>query len=594
MSRSLAFHLLGSLLLMTSCFAANDAADRVFRNGKIFTADAHRSIAGAIAIRDGLLVYVGGNEGVSPFIGRSTKVTDLKGGFLMPGLVDGHLHPLEGGLKLQGCSLNYESLTVAEMQQRIQLCLDQTQSQEPDGWLEVVSWFQESMRPAGVKTSRAILDVLKTSRPIIVRSSFGHTVLANSRALALAKITKETPDPPGGKIWRDSNGNPTGVLEDSAYAVFSALIPKQTPKENIAAARAAQKALSAQGVTSFLDAVGAPEDMAAFTRVQIAGELTIRAHFAPLIDVEEGSDPSSAVAKIASYRKQYDQGGLKAKPGITVRNAKLFLDGVIAAPAMTGAVLEPYRMNKGTPEKPDWVSSPSRGPAVYFPPKLLAEILVRLGRTGIDPHMHADGDGAVRAALDAVEIMRKEIGTADIRPAIAHDEIVSPADFPRFKVLNTLPVLSFQWEKPAGDTMGLKDYFGPERMRILEPAGLLAAAGARIAFGSDWPVDPLNEWFALNVGVTRTNTPNAPPEFQGKLGDDPGLSREAALRAATIDAAYELHEDDMTGSLEVGKFADLIVLDRDPLTIPAEDIANVRVLETVVGGQTVYQLEPQH
>jgi hypothetical protein len=207
--------------------------------------------------------------------------------------------------------------------------------------------------------------------------------------------------------------------------------------------------------------------------------------------------------------------------------------------------------------------------------------------------MHADGDGGVRAGLDAVEAMRKELGKADIRPAIAHDEIVSPDDFPRFEKLNTMPVLSFQWEKPAGDTMGLTNYFGPERMKILEPAGFLAAAGARVTFGSDWPVDRLDEWFALKVAVTRTNAPDAAPEYHGKLGEDPGLSREAALRAATLDAAYELHEDDVTGSLKVGKFADLIVLDRDPLKIPAEDIANVKVLETVVGGKTVFDAAAQ-
>jgi len=129
-------------------------------------------------------------------------------------------------------------------------------------------------------------------------------------------------------------------------------------------------------------------------------------------------------------------------------------------------------------------------------------------------------------------------------------------------------------------------------MRILEPAGLLAAAGARVVFGSDWPVDPLDEWFALKVGVTRTNAPNAAPEFHGRLGDDPGLSRDAVLRAATIDAAYELHQDDITGSIEVGKFADLIVVDRNPLKIPAEDIANVHVLETLIAGQTVYESTP--
>jgi predicted amidohydrolase YtcJ len=587
-------HLLNILLLVASCFASDAAADRVYRNGTVFTDDPQNPIAEAVAIREGHIVYVGSDEGVVPFIGPSTKVTDLKGGFLMPGLVDGHLHPLEAGLTLRKCSLNYESLTVAELQQRVQACLDQTQSHEPDDWLEVVSWFQESMRPSGVKTSRATLDVLKTSRPIVMLSSFGHTMLVNSRALALAKITKATRDPLDGKIWRDSDGNPTGLLEDSAFEVYSSLLPKPTPDDNIAAAKAAQQALNRQGVTSFLDADAAPQAIAAFTALQGAGQLTVRAHFAPQIPVEEGRDPGGAVAKVVAYKKQYDQGTIKAKPGITVRNAKLYLDGVIAAPALTGAMLEPYRMNAGTTENPRWVLGPSRGPAVYFPPKPLAEILVGLGRAGIDPHMHADGDGAVRAALDAVQVMRKEIGRADIRPAIAHDEIVSPADFPRFKALDTMPILSFQWEKPAGDTLGLANYFGPERMNILEPAGLLAAAGARIAFGSDWPVDPLDEWFALKVGVTRTNAPNAPAEFQGRLGEDPGLPREAVLRAATIEAAYELHEDDFTGSLQAGKLADLIVLDRNPLKIPAEDISNVHVLETVVGGRTVYESPSQH
>lgn len=589
MTRLVLYRLLAVLVLLSASLAANPAADRVFRNATVFTADDRGSMAEAVAVREGRIVYVGTNAGSAPFIGPATTVTDLKGGFLMPGLIDGHLHPLEAGLKLQKCTLNYESLTVPEMQQRVQACLDRTKNQEPDGWLEVVSWFQESMRPAGVKTSRATLDVLKTSRPIIVISSFGHTALANSRALALAKITGTTPDPPGGKIWRDSESNPTGLLEDSAYAVFFTLIPRPTAEQNVAAAKAAQQALNQQGVTSFLDADAAVEDMAAFTAVQAAGALTARAHFAPQIAVDEGGDPVSAVAKVVRYAKQYDQGALQVQPGITVRNAKLFLDGVIAAPAMTGAVLEPYRTNAGTPDAPRWVPGQSRGPAVYFPAKPLAEILVDLARAGIDPHMHADGDAAVRAALDAVEAMRKEIGQADIRPAVAHDEIVSPADFPRFKALNTLPVLSFQWEKPAGDTLGLTNYFGPERMKILEPAGLLAAAGARIVFGSDWPVDALDEWFALKVGVTRTNAPNAPSEYHGRLGDDPGLSREAVLRAATINAAYELHEDQVTGSLEIGKMADLIVLDRNPLRIPAEEIADVKVLETVVGGKTVYK-----
>jgi predicted amidohydrolase YtcJ len=490
--------------------------------------------------------------------------------------------------------LNYASLTLEELASGIQTCLDQTKSKEPQGWLEVVGWFQESMRPAGVKTSRATLDALKTTRPIIVRSSFGHTVLANSRALALAHISAATPDPIGGKIWRDASGDPTGLLEDAAFEVFASLVPKPTAEQDVQAAMTALKAMNEQGVTSFLDAIATPEDLDAFSAVATAGNLTARAHFAPLIQPSEAGALDSALARVVSLKTKYDGGTIGRAPIITVRNAKLFLDGVIAAPALTGAMLEPYRMNTGSAEHPHWGPGTSRGPDVYFPPQLLGNILIALGRAGIDPHMHADGDGAVHAALDAIAALREALPAADIRPAIAHDEIVSPADFARFKALGAIPVLSLQWGKPAGDTLGLTDYFGPARMKILEPSGLLAAAGARIAFGSDWPVDALDEWFALKVGVTRTNDPSAPGQYRGRLGDDPGLSRQVVLRAATINAAYELHEDDVAGSLEVGKVADLIVLDRNPLTVPVEEIAHTKVLETVVGGKTVYAADRIH
>ena len=579
------------LLLAAPVLAADLAsgpADRVYLNGVIFTADARKSLASALAIRDGRILYVGSDSALASYIGPATVKVDLHGRFLMPGLVDGHMHPREAGATLLKCNLNYASLTVEELQRRVAACVDQTKTSEPDGWLEVVSWFQESMLPAGVKTSRATLDALQTKRPIIVRSSFGHTVLANSRALMLGKITAATPDPVGGKIWRDAAGEPTGLLEDAAHHVFDSLLPKPTAAQDVEAAAKALDAMRQQGVTSFLDASAERENLVAFAALRKAGRLTARAHFAPVIAPSEVNNLTAAVARVVALRKEFDEGTVGRAPGITVRNAKLFLDGVISAPAFTGAMLEPYRRNAGTAEQPQWVPGASRGPDVYFPADALATVLIALGRAGIDPHMHADGDGAVRAGLDGVAALRKALPAADIRPAIAHNEIVAPADFKRYQALNVIPVLSFQWEKPAGDTLGVKDYFGPQRMKILEPAGFLAEAGARIAFGSDWPVDALDQWFAFKVGVTRTNAPDAPAEYRGRLGDDPGLSRETVLRAATINAAYELHQDDSTGSLEAGKLADLIVLDRNPLTVPAQEIAKTKVIETVVGGAVVY------
>lgn len=565
-------------------------ADAVYRNGHVYTVDTQDSVQQAIAIRDGKIVYVGKDAGAVTFVGPHTTVTDLHGRMLMPGLVDGHMHPLSGGTVLLQCNLNYARLTVAEMQRRIQACLDATSTAEPDKWLEVANWFQEAMMPNGVSTTRATLDALKTKRPIVVQSSFGHTSLANSRALMLAHVARDTPDPAGGKIEHDASGNPSGILQDAAQESIRNVIPASTPAEDIKAARAALDALRRQGVTTFLDAAATSQTLAAFAGAQKAAPLTARAHFAIVITPAEGRDPKKSVAAAKALAGRYDQGEVVAAPGITVRNIKLFMDGVITAPAQSGAMLAPYFANTGTAANPHWEPSKNRGPDIYFPASTLNAVMSEAARVGLEPHLHADGDRAVREALDGIEVLRKTFPPQTIRTAIAHNEIVDPVDFPRFAKLDAIPVLSMQWEKPAPDTVdGAREYLGPVRYKYMEPASFLADKGARIAYGSDWPVDELNEWFALKVGVTRTNAPDAGANFAGRLSEDVGLSRKAVLRAITMNGSYELHQDKETGSIEVGKLADFIVIDRNFFEIPAEKIADIKVLLTVVGGRVVYQ-----
>jgi len=588
--RSLYTLLAGALVFSTLTASASESADRVLLHGRIYTANPEDAVKSAIAIRGGRIVYVGDDAGAQALIGTKTETTDLNGRFVMPGLVDGHMHPLEAGAKLLKCSLDYEPLTVPEFQKRIQRCLDHDKQKDPNAWLQVVAWFQQAMLPAGVVTSRETLDTLHTTRPIVVTDSFGHTVLVNSKALQLAKITRDSKDPIGGVIEHNAHGEPSGILQDAAAEPVDALLPKMTTKAAIAAAHAASKAMAKQGVTSFLDAAAPVESLQAFATLASTQQLTARAHFAPVIDPAEADHPKEQVARIVALRKQFDQGALSPAPGLTVRNAKLFIDGVIAGPAFTGSMLTPYLANQGTPEVPRWADSGNRGPDPYFPAEKLSTIVLELAANGIDPHMHVDGDRAVRAALDSIEVLRKTQPTADIRPGFAHCEIVAPEDYARFAALKVYPVLSFQWEKRAPDTVDqLRDYMGPARAAILEPAGVLAKAGAQITFGSDWPVDALDEWFALKVAVTRENAASAGAKFAGRLGTDPGLTTREALRAITIGASNALHQDQVTGSLELGKFADLIVLDRDVLTIEPADIANVKVLETVLGGRTVYR-----
>ncbi|MCU6496178.1 amidohydrolase family protein [Rugamonas sp. A1-17] len=579
-----------TLALAASAQGAEAPADTVYRNGYIYTVDAKDSVRQALAVRAGRIVYVGDNAGAKPLTGRKTKVIDLHGRMLMPGLIDGHMHPQSGGSRLLNCSLDYEALTVAQFQSRIQACLDKDKKSDASRWLVVVNWFQQGMLPDGVETTAATLDALKTERPVIVRSSFGHSALLNSKAVQLAGIKRDTPDPAGGKITRDAKGDATGLLEDAAQDMAMNLLPPLTVAENLAASKAALAAMRKQGITSFLDAYTDPETMTAFADLHKQGKLTARAHFAVLIDLDKGATPQSAVAELLKQQKQFDQGPTRVAPSMQVRHAKLFMDGVISAPAFTGTMLEPYLVNKGTADKPDWQPGPSTGPASYFAPEALKATLAELAQAHIDPHIHVDGDRAVRESLDAIEYLRSTPAGKDVRPALAHDEIVAPADYPRFAQLDVTPVLSFQWAKPAPDTVGaLKDYMGPQRYALVEPQALLLNAGARIAFGSDWPVDPLDEWFALKVGVTRTAAPNAGKEYAGTLGTQPGMPRAAVLRAITLNAAYTLRQEALTGSLEPGKLADMIVLDRNFFTIPAEDIANIRVLQTMVGGKIVYQ-----
>jgi predicted amidohydrolase YtcJ len=568
-------------------------ADLVYRHGFVYTVDAHDSVQQALAVRGGLIVYVGGDAGAAPLIGPHTRQIDLRGRMLMPGLVDGHMHPLDGGATLLKCNLHYVQLTVERMQAGIQECLDQTRSREPDGWLEVVNWFQEGMIPAGIQTTRAALDALKTRRPILVTSSFGHTSLVNSRAIQLAGINAATQAPLGGKIWREPAGNPTGLLEDFAQELVTRMLPTPTPGEDMRSAQAALEAMRKQGITTFFDAMALERDLAAFAGVERTGALTARAHFAVLITPPQGKDPGKAVAAVAALAHRYDEGAIRIGPTVTVRNVKLFLDGVISAPALTGAMLEPYFEPPSPVAAGGWAPGRNRGPDVYFPAPVLCAVIIAAAGAGFEPHLHADGDRAVHEGLDAIAAMRARFPDQDIRAAIAHDEIVDPKDFGRFKQLNVIPVLSFQWEKPASDTVdNARDYLGPARFKYMEPAAFLANAGARIAYGSDWPVDPLDEWFALKVGVTRTNSPSSGPKYAGRrLSQDAGLTRAQVLRAITMNSSYELHQEQATGSLEAGKFADLIVLDRNVLEIPAEQIAEVKVLQTVVGGRAVYEAD---
>ncbi|WP_143492155.1 amidohydrolase [Pseudomonas sp. B28(2017)] len=572
-------------------------ADTVMRNGYVYTVDGQNSVQQAIAIAGGKIVYVGSDAGVDGYIGKQTQLIDLAGRMLMPGFVDAHMHPGDGGRAMTLCDLKYQTMTRAQFQASIQACLDADKDKGPDVWLEVGSWDRMGMTGLDGDADKSTLDALKTRRPIQVRSTDFHTVLTNSRGLELAGISKNTADPEDGKYRRDSAGNPNGICEDGAAESMAAAVPPATDAEKLNQVRAALDAMRQQGITSFFDALSGPENGKAFTRLQQSGELTARALLAIKLDpAAAAADPVKTIAEARAMANTYDQGEVKVVPGVNMRHVKLFMDGIINAPADTGAMLTPYLHNSGTDQAPKWTPGKNLG-ELYFPPQVLNPLLLQAVKAGFDPHLHATGERAVRDALDSVAYVRQQLPGQDFRPAIAHAESVDPADYSRFKALDVTATMSFQWAQQAPSTVdGTSDHLGAERFERMEPSGSIAHAGGRVAFGSDWPVDPLDEFLALKVGVTRSGDPSNPhsygPKYAGRLNADPTLSRAEVLRSITLNAAEQLKLDAVLGSVEVGKFADLIVLDKNFMQVPEEELGRNDVLLTLVGGKVVWAKAP--
>jgi len=567
---------------------ADGPAELVVRNAYVYTADAHDTVAQALAVTAGRIVYVGKEAGLAPLIGPATQVFDLKGRMLLPGLVDARLHPLRGAARAS-CDLSYAALGGAALQQRIQACLDAGKDEAPAAWLHVTGWLRPAQTPGDADIDGTVLDALKTDRPIVVESTDGHTLLANRRALDLAHLTRNSLDPPDGRLGRDADGNPSGRFEDGATALLRAVLPRASAADNLASASAALDALGRQGITSFLDTGATPAALSAFAALYKRGALTARVYFAPAVEAADAADPAGAVKGLKIAMALYDTGTRQAAPGITVRAAQIRLDGPLAVPARSAALLAPYRIDAGRPGKPNWVEGAGAGP-LYLPAQSLPPLLLALARAGIDPHIEANGDRAVQLTLEAAAAVREAMAGADVRVTLGPARLVDPADYARFRKLDVVPVMALQQARPepAGHAM-LGDYLGPERLARLEPAGSLMAAHARVAYGSNWPADPLDPWFALAVAVTRRDLAGTEPRRAARVNAQKPLSATAALRALTIDAAYAVHADADTGSLEVGKLADFIVLDRNALGADPSFLAQIKVLLTVVGGRTVFR-----
>ena len=534
-------------------------ADLVLRNGAVYTVDAARSWARTVAVREGRIVHVGGDSLPSGLIGPETEVVDLAGGMLLPGFEDGHVHLLLGGVELGECTLYTLENAVAVLDS-ITACA----AARPDGWLRGVGW--ELTAFPGANPSKAALDRIAPDRPAFMEAADGHSAWANSRALELAGITRDTPDPPDGRIERDPRtGEPSGTLRETAMDLVSRLLPERTDAELAAGLERALPLAAERGITTIMEALASESLLRAYASADRAGRLTLRVVVAA--DAEpDSTGVEGVVRRLGEWRSQY------TTPRVRPSTAKLFEDGVIESG--TAALLEPYLDRKGDAGKP-----------TYSQP-VLDSLATALDRNGWQVHVHAIGDRAIRMTLDAFEHARLASGARDARHTITHLQLIDPADLPRFRQLGVVANFEPFWAN--GDeylTRLAEPALGPKRSRWLYPIRSVAKEGAVVSAGSDWSVSSLAPLDGIQVAVTH-RPPDAPD--QPTWRPEEAVDLPTAIAMYTINAAYQNHLERETGSIEVGKLADLVVLERNLFDVPADELHAVRVTRTFLEGKTIY------
>jgi len=544
---------------LSGCRKPLPHADLILRGGEIYTLDPQRAWAEAVAVAQGKIVYIGDNSDVEKFLGAQTQVIELQGKMVLPGFQDAHVHPVTGGMELSQCDLN--GLATAE--QVYAKITEYAAQNSGNAWLTGGGWDLPIFPQAS--PTKESLDRLVAGRPALLTAADGHSAWANSRALALAGIDKHTADPPEGRIERDpKTGEPSGTLRESAIDLVSKLAPEASSEDYVAGALRAVQMANRFGITSVQEADADEKILSAYAELERRGDLTVRVHAAQHVDPQKGDEQIQAMAQ---RRAKFNSEFLHAS------SAKIFADGVIES--HTAALLEPYRDQPASRGLPN------------LEPERLDRLAVALDSAGFQIHIHAIGDRAVRMALDALAEAQRANGMHDLRHHIAHLELIDPQDIPRFRQLGV--VANFQPLWAYADlyiTELTEPVLGPERSRWLYPIASVAQTGATIAAGSDWSVSSMNPLDAMQVAVTR----RALDDSTGPSWHPEELVDLATIIAAyTINGAYVNHQEKETGSITVGKVADLIVLERNLFKIPVHEISRSKVLLTLLRGKVVYR-----
>jgi predicted amidohydrolase YtcJ len=528
------------------------AADRVFLGGRIWTADPSRPRAQALALAGDAIVAVGTDAEVRRYVGPATQTVDLRGRFVAPGFNDAHLH----FLVVENADLT-GAASVEEVQGRIRAYA----AAHPDqAWVTGRGWVYGAF--PGSLPDRRQLDAAVADRPAFMTSYDGHSAWANSKALQVAGITRDTRDPDHGVIVRDEKGEPTGALKESASRLVGRLVPPASAEDRYAALKRRLEEAASYGLTSAQNASIAAADVAAYERVAAEGGLKVRFYFAlPMVKDIAADD----LAHYKAMRTKY--------PGPLMKfgAVKGFVDGVVES--KTAAMLEPYP-GGGTGEL-NWTSDD------------LDRTVVLYDREGFQVFLHAIGDKAIRMALDAYERAAQANGTSGRRHRVEHIEAPTRADIARFKPLGVIASTQALFANPDQNTYEVyAPTLGPDRESRAMAFRSLDEAGAVQAFGSDSPVFSMEVLRGIYCAATRMTPEGTPP---GGWQPQERISAEAALRHFTRDAAYASFEEQRKGTLAPGMLADLVVLSDDVVAIPPAQILKTRVLLTVMGGRDTYR-----
>jgi predicted amidohydrolase YtcJ len=550
--------------LLSSCRPADNAsADLVLKNGIIYTVDQKQSTAEAVAIRTGRIEYVGTDSGSARYIGKSTRVIDLGHRLVLPGFIDSHAHP-PSAYKTY-FELNLKGLQTVEQYEK---AIREFVASHPDAkFIRGRGWSNTLFTKTG--PDRKLLDAIVSSVPVRLASEDGHSKWVNSKALELAKITRSTPDPEGGVIERDpATGEPTGTLREAAADLVADLFPDYTSEELMQGLEAYQTMALAFGITTAHDAsIDVPgNEVPAYEALEKDGRLRMRFRASIYVDPVNGL---AQVRTLVEERKKH------AGPLFQTNSAKIYVDGVVEG--STAYLKENYK------HLPNF-----RGKLLCTQDELNL-LCAELQKNSFQIHVHAIGDAGTAATLDAIAFAEQKSGKRDGRHSITHLQLVDPVDIARFKELGVVALPQPYWFMKDDYYYNIQvPYLGQKRADAEYPMESFFRAGVTVASASDYPVTiPCNPLVAIQTGITRSKpeTTDAPEV----LWPEERASLEQMIASFTINGAYANFLENETGSLEAGKSADLIVLDKNLFSIPATDIQNAKVLLTLFGGKEAYK-----